>query len=129
MRTANRAGIRLGVKTAVRRISVLRLALRTHGECLHRSVRAIVGQRLDDAETRAAMGAVCERIAVTTIFRVEHFTEALRARGNVRQHQRRLVTAGPALTDFKAGIANRIKPRSFKTLDETARWFFGFEAE
>jgi len=30
---------------------------------------------------------------------------------------------------FKILEANRVQPRSFETLDETARWFFGFEPE
>ena len=32
-------------------------------------------------------------------------------------------------TDFKAGITDRIEPRSFEALDETARRFFGFESQ
>ena len=100
-RPANRARIRLGVEAAVARVVVFGLALRAHRERLHRGVRAVVGQGLDDAEARAAVGAVGERIAVAAVFGIEDFAQAIRARGDVRQNERGFVAAGFAGADFK----------------------------
>ena len=61
-RAANRTRVRLRVKAAVPRIVVFRLARGTHREIFHRGVRAVVRQRFDDAEARAAIRAVGERI-------------------------------------------------------------------
>ena len=129
MRAANRTGIGLRMKPAVARVVVFRPALRAHREFFHRGVRAVVGQRFNDAEARAAVGAIGKRITVATIFRIEDFAETIRTRGNVRQHQRGLVAAGFARPDFKILETNRVEPRGFKALDETVHGFFGFEPE
>jgi hypothetical protein len=55
--------------------------------------------------------------------------QAIRAGGDIRQHQRGFVAAGFAGPDFKCRITDGVEPRSFETLDETARRFFGFEPE
>ena len=129
MRAASGARIRLGVEAAVARVVVFGPALRAHRERFHRGVRAVVGQGLDDAEARATVGAVGERIAMAAVIGIEDFAQAIQARGNVRQHQRGLVAAGFAGTDFKCRVAGGVEPRGFETLDETARRFFGFEPE
>ena len=128
-RAANRARVRLGMEAAVVWFVVFGPALWTHRERLHRGVRAVVGQRFDDAEARTAIGAVGERITVAAVLGIEDFAQAIRARGDVRQHQRGLVAADFAGADFKCRAANGVKPRSFEALDETSRRFFGFEPE
>src|SRR5208337_2106453 len=106
-RAADLAGVRLGVEAAVARVVVLCLALRAHREHFHRSVRPVVGQGFDDAETRTAMGAIREWITVAAIFWVENFAEAIRAGGNVGQHERRFYAASFAGADFKILEAGR----------------------
>ena len=66
---------------------------------------------------------------MAAIFGIEDFAQAIRARGDVRQHQRGFVAADFAGADFKCRVADGIEPRGFETLDETAGWFFGFEPE
>jgi len=129
MRAAYRARIRLGVEAAVVRVVVFGLALRAHRERFHRSVRAVVRQGFDDAEARATVGAVGERITVAAVFWIEDFAQAIRAGGDVRQHQRGFVAAGFAGADFKCRAAGGVEPQGFEALDETARRFFGFEPE
>ena len=130
LRAADRTRIGLRVKAAVVRIVVFRLARRTHRERLHRRVRAVVGQRFDDAEARAAVRAVRERVAVATVRRIKDFAQTIRAGGDVRQHQRGLVAAGASLARIsKRLVADRIEPGGFAALDETARRLFGFEPE
>ena len=129
MRAANRARIRLGVEAAVPRVVVFGLALRAHRERFHRSVHAVIGQGFNDAEARAAVGAVGERVTMAAIFGIKDFAQAIRARGDVRQNERGFVAAGFAGADFKCRVAGGVEPRSFEALNETARRFFGFEPE
>ena len=117
------------MEAAVARVVVFGLALRAHRERLHRGVRAVVGQGFDDAETRAAVGAVGEWITMAAVLGIEDFAQAIRAGGDVRKHQRGFVPAGFAGADFKCRVTGGVEPRSFETLDETARRFFGFEPE
>src|SRR6516165_6243504 len=65
--TAVPAGVRLGVKTAVQRVIVLRLAGATHGKCGHRSLRTVVGNAARDRETGAAVGAIEKWVTVAPI--------------------------------------------------------------
>ena len=85
-------------------------AFRAHRECLHRGVRAVVGQGLDDAEARAAVGAVGERITVAAIFGIEDFAQAIRAGGDVRQNERGFAAADFAGANFKCRVAGGIEP-------------------
>jgi len=60
---------------------------------------------------------------------IEDFAQTIRARGDVRQHQRGFGAAGFAGADFKCRVAGGVEPRGFETLDEAARRFFDFEPE
>ena len=91
LRAALRAGIGLGVESAVCRVAVLARALGAHRELLHRRARPVVGQRLDDGVARSAVGAVGKRIAEAPVARVEDFAQALRAGRDVGHHQRGLL--------------------------------------
>src|SRR5690349_4005668 len=71
-RTAGRARVRLCVEAAVARVFIFSPALRAHCELLHRRVSAVVGQGLDDAETRAAIRAIGERVTVTAVFWIQN---------------------------------------------------------
>jgi hypothetical protein len=67
LRTAIGTGIGLRVEAPVFGVVVFGLAGRTHFETTHRRVHAVVGQRLDDAETRAAVRAVGEGVSVAAV--------------------------------------------------------------
>jgi hypothetical protein len=73
VRSTHWTRIRLRVKPTVGRIVVFGSALFAHHKRLHRYVRPVVRQRLDDAETRATVRAVGERIAIAPVARIEDF--------------------------------------------------------
>ncbi len=74
---AGRAADRLGMEPAVRRIVVLRLAFRAHGERRHGGQRPVVGHAGDDGEPGPAVGAVDERVAEPPVRRVRQFGQAV----------------------------------------------------
>ena len=61
------AGVGLRMEAAIERVGVFGGATRAHGEILHGRCGAVVGQRPDDGEARAAIRAVDERIAVAAV--------------------------------------------------------------
>jgi hypothetical protein len=66
-RTAGPAGIGFGVEAAVHGIGILGHALRTHLEGMHGGEFAVIGDVADDRIARAAVRAVYEGIAVSSI--------------------------------------------------------------
>ncbi len=62
-RAADRTGDRLGMVTAVERVCVFPGAILTHLESRHGRPSPVVWQGVDDCVTRAAVGAIGERIA------------------------------------------------------------------
>ena len=91
VRAAFPARIGLRVETAVERVGVFRGATRAHGEILHGRCGAIVGQRVDDGEARAAVRAVDERVAEAAVVGVEQLGQAVVARGKIGRHERGLL--------------------------------------
>ena len=91
VRAAIPTGIGLRMEAAVERIGVFGGATRAHGEILHGRCGAVVGQRPDDGEARAAVRAVDERIAVATVFGVEQLVKAIVASGQIGGDQRGLL--------------------------------------
>ena len=91
MRSAFPAGIGLRMEAAVGRVGVFGSAFGAHREPLHARVWAVVGQLLYDGEARSAIGAVDERVAVTSIRRVEKLRQAVVAGREVRAHEGRLL--------------------------------------
>ncbi len=67
---------RFRVKAPVERVFVFLFALRTHREFRHRGVVAVVGKFPDKCVARSALGAIDERIAVTTIVRIAQLAQA-----------------------------------------------------
>src|ERR1051326_4866778 len=129
MRSAIRTGVWLRMETPVARVVIFGLTKPAHDEAFHRSVGAVVGQRLDDAEPRSAIGAVRERIAVAPVGRVEEFAHAVRAGRDVRQHQGAPFAGRAAGANFESLVTRGIQPERFEALDETARRPFCFEAQ
>ena len=105
-RPALGAGHRLGVKTAVIRITVLRLALRAERKRRHHRQRAVIGHGVNNRKARPAVGAVDKRVAIAPLLRVVHFCQARRAgcriRDNLGAHR-----PGTALADGEIGWQRR----------------------
>jgi hypothetical protein len=118
----------LRVKPAVVRVIVFRLTRGTHPERAHRSVRPVIGQRFDDAEPRATVRAIGERIAKAAVGRIEDFALTIWTRRHIGQDERRLAAASFTGADHKSLVTHSVEPRSLATLDETARRFLGCES-
>ena len=88
MRPAIMAGVRLGMIAPVRGVFVLRQAGGAHREIFHRGPRPVVGERLKNAVTRAAMRAIGERITVAAVRGGKDLAQTFRAGGNIRHHER-----------------------------------------
>src|SRR3990167_9070038 len=128
-RTASRAGVGLSMETAVQRVFMLAPAVAAHLEPLHARVRAVVREGLDDREAGTAMGAVRKRIEVAPIGRIEDFSQAVRAGGDVRQDQGGRLAYVLAPADFEPAIADGIEERELEALDEGAGRSFLFDPQ
>ena len=63
----SRTGIWLGVKPSIEGVVIFAVAVRAHQKCFIEVCRTVVRQRLNDCESRSAIGAVRERITVSSI--------------------------------------------------------------
>ncbi len=71
------------MKSSVQRIFILDTAIAAHLEIAHRRPLAVIRNAFDNRKTRSAIGAVDKRIAIATIFRVEHLAQTIGAGGDV----------------------------------------------
>ena len=85
LRPAGVAGDRLGVETAIGRISVFLRAGVAQGERRHGRHGAVIGDAGDDAQPRPAMGAIGERIAIAALERIGDLRRAGRADRGIRR--------------------------------------------
>ena len=69
--TADGTGVGLRVEPAVGGIFILLPAIRTEGKAGHGGIDPVIGNRLDDRQPGAAVGAVDEGVAVSAVRRVE----------------------------------------------------------
>ena len=67
LRSANGTGDWLGMKAAVKRIVVFSSAFRAHLKIRHGRLWAVIGNILDDRESRTAIGAIDEWVAITPV--------------------------------------------------------------
>ncbi len=105
-RAADRTGVGLGVKAPVGGILVLCPAPAAHFKVAHGGIDAIVGDRVDDAESRPAGGAVGKRISITTVAGIEDLPEALRAGSEVGEDfPAARVAVFPGLEDLEGQAA------------------------
>lgn len=94
LRPARRAGDRLGVETAVRRIVVLPRTQGAEGEHPHGGGGPVVGETGRDGEARPAVGAGDEGVAVAAVTGVGELAQAVRAGRGVGRDRRRAVALG-----------------------------------
>ena len=93
-RAAVPAGVGLGVETAIERDRRIRVWQAAHmAKDRHGSARAVVRDVAHDGETRPAIRAVDEGVAVAAVVGIEHLAQAIGADRDVRRDQR------PALPD------------------------------
>jgi len=71
------------MEAAVVGVLILCLASGTHVESPHGGLRSIVGDILDDGETRAAVGAVGEGVSVAAIVGIEEFSLTILTSSNI----------------------------------------------
>ena len=102
---AVRAGVGLGVKTAIGRIFVLMEAALAHRETGHGGQRPVVGNFAGDRIARSAIGAVGKRIAVAAIGRRAEIAHAVIAGGNVGRNRDQLARHIHALANHEAGVS------------------------
>ena len=120
-RAAVRAGVRLGVEAPVGRVLVLGAAGRAHGEARHGRVRPVVRDVAHDRESRAAVGAVRERVAEAAIGRVEQLGQAVGAGRAVGGHRRARLAPGRALPDREAELPHLLELLGGHALDRRER--------
>ena len=98
-RPAVRAAVRLGVVAPVLDVVILAVTVRAHRKGFHRGLRPVIGDILDNGETRSAIGAVDEGKAVAPVCRVSHLAQAVRTDADIRRDQRVPLGLALALDD------------------------------
>ena len=126
-RPASVAGDRFGVETAVGGVAIFALARLAHRKRRHCRVGAIVGDALDDAETRPAMRAIGEGITEATLKRIDDFLGAGRADRGVRRDLSVRV-ARKTLGDPKFGRQRAGEGASFDPVNPRQRRRFALQA-
>ena len=127
-RAAGMAGDRLGVEAAVGGAAIFALTGLAHGERRHGRIGAIVGDGLDDAQTRPAMCAIGEGIAEATLERIDDFLGASRANRGVRRDLSVRV-AGKTLGDPKSRRQRTGENARFDLIDPRQRRRFALKAD
>ena len=95
------AGVWLGMKAPVGRISVFFFALVTHGETGHAGGGAVVRNGADDAVAGAAIGAVGKGVVKAPVGGVEDIGEALVAHGDIGADENIVPLVARTFTDDK----------------------------
>src|SRR5689334_18959699 len=100
------------MKSTVERIFVLGATLSAHDEMPHRCVCAIIGQALDDRETRPAVRTIREWVQESAVRTSENIRKAIFAGGDVRKHQGALNAVNFACTDGETVKTRWIQERT-----------------
>ena len=103
------ATIRLGMVAPVVNIMILPVAVRAHGKADHGGLGPVIGDIFNNRETRAAIGAVNEGIAVAPVPGVTQFPQAVLTDADVRRDQGVAEFLPLALTDLKAFVAPKFR--------------------
>ena len=104
---AHRTGVRLGMKPPIERIIVLGLTVGAHDKLIHRRLRPVVGDVLNDRKSRPAVGAVGERVIVAAIAGREDLPLAVFAGGDIGRDKLILVLHALALVDHKLVVSSK----------------------
>ena len=128
-RAAHWAGVGLGVETAVRRILVFAQAIGAHREDRHGGLRAIVGDVLNDAVTRAAIGAVGEGIEIAAVGGIGEIGVAIVAGADVGRDHGELSGVRNAVMNGEGDFAHGRAVFDFDVLDFSERRRLDAETE
>ena len=93
------------METPIQRIVILALTQLAHMEFAHSRVAAVIWYIIDDGETRTAVGAIGERVAVTPIIRIKYLAAAIVTRGDIRRDQLILACLAQTFADFELGVS------------------------
>jgi len=101
MGAADGTGVGLSVEAPVERVAVFGLAVRAHGKDAHCRLIAVVGHVQHDGEAWAAVSAVDERIAITSVGWGEEFAQAIVAGAGIGRDERAPLATLLAMLDGK----------------------------
>ena len=90
------------MKTPIERVVIFSLAISTHPETAHGGPGTVIGNILNDSESRPAVGAVGKWVAIAPVARGENLFLACLAGGNVRRDQLVHPLLSMALPDLEA---------------------------
>src|SRR5919107_1077541 len=107
LRSADGAGVGLGVEATVGGILVLAAAVGAHSKARHRSRGPVVRNCAGDGEARAAVRAIGERVTVTPVRGVQKLGQAIVAGCNVRRDEGLTAESLPALLDTELYVPER----------------------
>ena len=127
LRPAGGTGDRLSMKATVRRVTVFLRAVLAKGEGRHRRLGAIIGNACHDAQTRSAMRAIGEGIAIAPSRRIVYLGRAGRAHSRVRRHLR-VCLARHAFRDAELSGQIALKRAAIDPINATERRLIAFEA-
>ena len=102
LRPADRTSVRLGVKAPVQWVIVFPLTLGTHIKLAHRSIGPVIGNILDNRETRPAVCAIRKGIMIAAVV-CKYFFPAICTGSNIRRD--RLIFTGLVSLPF---ISNEV---------------------
>jgi hypothetical protein len=105
MGTAFRAGVGLGMETAIQRIIIFGLAPGAHLEVAHGGLGAVIWHTFNYGKPWATIGAVGKRIAVAAVFRILQLIKASLAGSNIWRNELVFPLLSLALSNFKASVA------------------------
>src|SRR5690606_29090628 len=105
--TASWARRRLGVKSAVRRVVVLAVAVRAKRKPGHRRPLAVVGRSGHNGQARSAVRAIEERIAVAAVARIKQLGQTGVAGSDVGRDEYETGRPRFARLDAKPHLAER----------------------
>ena len=95
-RTARWATYWLRVEPTIGRIAIFARTVCAHRKLGHRRARAVVRHAANDRESRTAVGAIREGIAIATIQRIEDLADAVVASRDVGRNQNIALALGVA---------------------------------
>ena len=122
-RTAGGAACRLSVEAAGSGVLIFCATFCAHGKGRHRRLRPVIRPcaRWHNRQSRAAIGAIQEWIAVAAVGGIEQFPEALLANGHVRRNEYFTRNVGLAGLDAKARASPLMACAPLKRCDECGR--------
>src|SRR5262245_37867786 len=120
-RTALRTSIGLSVKAAIGRVMKFPRAVAAHFKGRHGGSLAIIGNVLDDGESRTTVGAVNKRIAISPIRWIEKLDETVVAGGCIRGDQHTSLLFILTADDVESGLSLRRHDPAINVFDPRQR--------